>query len=88
MYAGFRGKRRIQALGFGFSGDVYDASRKLRDIPKTLRDATTFLIESKFLRGAMGDDVVDHYVHTANWEQFEFDRRITDLELKRGFERY
>ena len=32
----------------------------------------------------MGDEVVDHYVHTAKWEQFEFDRRITDLELKRG----
>ena len=27
----------------------------------------------------MGDDVIDHYVHTAEWEQFEFDRRITDL---------
>jgi glutamine synthetase len=36
----------------------------------------------------MGDDVIDHYVHTADWEQFEFDRRVTDLELKRGFERY
>ena len=43
---------------------------------------------STFLRQAMGDDVVDHYVHTADWEQFEFDRRVTDLELKRGFERY
>jgi len=70
------------------SGDVYDASRKLRDIPKTLREATKLLDESKFLRSVMGDDVVDHYVHTAKWEQFEFDRRITDLELKRGFERY
>jgi glutamine synthetase len=27
-------------------------------------------------------------VHTAEWEQFEYDRRITDWELKRGFERY
>ena len=35
-----------------------------------------------------GDGVVDHYVHTAEWEQFEYDRRITDWELKRGFERY
>jgi glutamine synthetase len=35
----------------------------------------------------MGDDVIDHYVHTADWEQLEFDRRVTDLELRRGFER-
>ena len=27
-------------------------------------------------------------VHTARWEQFEYDRRITDWELHRGFERY
>ena len=53
-----------------------------------MRDATALLDESAFLRGAMGDEVIDHYVHTAKWEQFEFDRRITDLELKRGFERY
>ena len=25
--------------------------------------------------------------HTAEWEQFEYDRRVTDWELKRGFER-
>ena len=43
---------------------------------------------SSLLRRVMGDDVVEHYVHTAKWEQFEFDRRVTDLELKRGFERY
>ena len=24
----------------------------------------------------------------AKWEQFEYDRRITDWELHRGFERY
>ena len=71
-----------------FSGDAYDTSKKLREIPKTLRAATELLDGSKFLRGTMGDDVIDHYVHTARWEQLEFDRRITDLELKRGFERY
>ena len=38
-------------------------------------------------RTAFGDAVVDHYVHAAQWEQGEYDRRITDWELKRGFER-
>jgi glutamine synthetase len=86
--AGLDGIEKKMELEPVVSGDIYDSSRKLREIPKTLRDATKLLDESTFLRSAMGDDVVDHYVHTAKWEQFEFDRRITDLELKRGFERY
>ena len=88
LAAGLDGIEKKMALEPVVSGDIYDTSRKLREIPKTLRDATDLLDGSKFLRGALGDDVVDHYVHTAKWEQFEFDRRITDLELKRGFERY
>jgi glutamine synthetase len=40
------------------------------------------------LKKAFGADVIEHYAHTARWEQFEYDRRITDWELKRGFERY
>ena len=86
--AGLDGIEKKMELEPVVSGDIYDSSRKLREIPKTLRDATKLLDESAFLRSVMGDDVVDHYVHTAKWEQFEFDRRVTDLELKRGFERY
>jgi glutamine synthetase len=86
--AGLDGIEKKTKLEPGVSGDIYDTSRKLREIPKTLREATELLDGSKFLRTALGDDVIDHYVHTARWEQFEFDRRITDLELKRGFERY
>jgi len=86
--AGLDGIEKKMELEPVVSGDIYDTSRSLREIPKTLRDATKLLDESSFLRSVMGDEVVDHYVHTAKWEQFEFDRRITDLELKRGFERY
>jgi glutamine synthetase len=86
--AGLDGIDKKMELEAVVSGDIYDTSRRLREIPKTLRDATAALDNSKFLRAAMGDDVIDHYVHTAKWEQFEFDRRITDLELKRGFEKY
>jgi len=52
-----------------------------------LREATACLAGSQLLRQAFGDAVVEHYVHTAKWEQFEYDRRITDWELMRGFER-
>ena len=88
LAAGLDGIERKMTLEPAFSGDAYDASKKLREVPKTLREARGLLDGSKFLRAAMGDAVIDHYVHTADWEQFEFDRRVTDLELKRGFERY
>ncbi|MNR58298.1 hypothetical protein D3C85_1792660 [compost metagenome] len=55
---------------------------------KTLRDAASALKGSKMLKQAFGDEVVAHYLHTANWEQLEYDRRVTDWELRRGFERY
>ncbi len=86
--AGLDGIEKKMKLEPVFAGDAYSAAQKLREIPKTLREGLELLDNSKFLRGALGDDVVDHYVHTGKWEQFEFDRRITDLELKRGFERY
>ena len=57
-------------------------------MPKTLREAIKALEKSKMLREALGDEVVEHYLHTARWEQGEYDRRVTDWELKRGFERY
>ena len=70
-----------------FVGDAYQAER-LPEIPKTLREATETMARSKMLKAALGEEVIEHYVHTARWEQFEYDRRITDWELHRGFERY
>ena len=79
------GRKRM--LEPGPSADTpYEAQAAL--LPKTLREATESLDKSKMLRAALGDAVIDHYVHTAKWEQFEYDRRITDWELMRGFERY
>jgi glutamine synthetase len=68
------------------AGDNY-AKADAREIPKTLREAIETLEASDMLRDALGADVVDHYLHTARWEQFEYDRRVTDWELWRGFER-
>ena len=86
--AGLDGVARELPLEPAFSGDAYDTAKQLREVPKTLREARGLLDGSRFLREVMGDEVIDHYVHTADWEQLEFDRRVTDLELKRGFERY
>jgi glutamine synthetase len=84
--AGIAGIEQELKLEAPYSGDAYQGKR-LREVPKTLREALDLLRKSKMLRAAMGDGVVEHYLHTGEWEQFEYDRRVTDWELKRGFER-
>lgn len=85
--AGLAGLDEKLTLAAPYSGDAYTGTG-IAEVPKTLRDATSALVQSKCLRAAFGDDVIEHYAHTARWEQFEYDRRITDWELMRGFERY
>jgi len=98
--AGLDGIERELELEPAFEGDAYAGGQvggtpatprgkpgTLREIPKTLREATALLRDSKLLRAAFGDAVIDHYVHAAEWEQLEYDRRVTDWELRRGFER-
>ncbi|HLS69478.1 MAG TPA: glutamine synthetase family protein [Kiloniellales bacterium] len=68
-------------------GDTYSGA-ELPEVPRTLRQAITALEESAMLRDALGEEVIEHYLHTARWEQMEYDRRVTDWELQRGFERY
>ena len=41
-------------------------ARRCAKMPKTLREATERSAKSKMLRAALGDDVVEHYVHTAD----------------------
>ncbi len=84
--AGLAGIEQKLELEPEFSGDAYVAKR-VREIPKTLRDAASALKKSRMLRDALGDDVVDHYVHAAEWEQQEYDSKVTDWEIARGFER-
>ncbi|MGA8433317.1 MAG: glutamine synthetase family protein [Methyloceanibacter sp.] len=87
LAAGLAGVEQKLELEGAYVGDAYQG-KALREVPKTLREATDLMDGSKMLRDAFGDNVIDHYLHTAKWEQFEYDRRITDWELKRGFERY
>ncbi|WP_298913800.1 glutamine synthetase family protein [uncultured Roseobacter sp.] len=86
LAAGIKGIEDKLALAPPTTGDVYEDD-KAADIPQTLRAATETLRNSKMLREAMGDDVVDHYTRAAEWEQEEFDRAVTDWEIARSFER-
>ena len=86
LAAGINGIEEKMELEAEFKGDAYGA-KKARVIPQTLRAASVTLNKSKMLRTAFGDEVIDHYVHAARWEQEEYDRRVTDWEVTRGFER-
>ena len=86
LAAGIDGIEKKMELEPQFVGDAY-GGKQVREIPKTLRDATDHLNGSAMLRAAFGDDVIDHYVRAAQWEQEEYDRRVTDWEVARGFER-
>lgn len=83
--SGIAGIEADLTLADPIKGDVYAA--EVPEIPRTLRDATAALRESRMLRAAMGDDVIDHYVRCAEVEMEDFDRAVTDYEIARGFER-
>jgi glutamine synthetase len=86
LAAGIKGLQEQLELDPPTRGDVYKNAHA-KSIPSSLRAAAETLRKSKMLREAMGDDVVDHYVRAANWEQEEFDRIVTDYEVARGFEK-
>ncbi len=86
LAAGLDGIEKKMALEPEASGDMYQAKR-VREIPKNLRDAAALMVKSRMLREAFGGDVIDHYHHAAQWEISETDRVVTDFELQRLLER-
>jgi glutamine synthetase len=55
-------------------------------LPATLTEAAERLRKSKAARGLFGDDFVDHFAASREWEEREFRKHITDWELARYFE--
>ncbi len=86
LAAGIDGIENELELEPEFRGDAY-GGEGIREIPKTLRDAAAQMKSCEMLRTAFGEDVIDHYAHSAKIEQDEYDRRVTDWEVARGFER-
>jgi len=69
------------------SGNAYavEAPAKLQ-LPRSLGDAAKRLAASKAARELFGDDFVEHYAGTRDWEQREYNKAITDWQLQRYFE--
>ena len=69
-----------------YQGDPYH-DPNVREVPTTLSEAIRRLEGSKAARAAIGDAVVEHYLNTARKEQAVYDKRVTDVDLMRNFER-
>jgi glutamine synthetase len=68
-------------------GNAYDQDHPpSRCLPATLYEAAERLAASKAARTLFGDEFVDHYAATRQWEEREFRKAITDWELQRYFE--
>ena len=69
------------------SGNAYDLpSEGARALPQTLWDAAQLLKGSDAARDLFGDEFVDHFAATREWEEREFRKHISDWELARYFE--
>jgi glutamine synthetase len=86
LAAGLHGIENELELAPAFEGNMYEAE-EVAAVPKTLREALQALDDSAVIRAAFSDKVVEHYLHAGRWEQAEYDRRVTDWEVIRNFER-
>jgi len=55
-------------------------------LPRTLAEATRLFRESRVAREWLGEQFVDHYASTREWEVRQYEKAVTDWELARYFE--
>jgi glutamine synthetase len=87
--AGLKGIEEKLSLMDSIHGNAYeiqDTLPKEIQFPSNLRDATRIFSESKEARELFGNEFVDHYVSTREWEVREYEKHVTDWQLKRYFE--
>jgi glutamine synthetase len=85
LAAGLYGIEQGLELPPPLEGNAYESDAER--FPATLREATDELANGTVMRGAMGDNVVDHYLNYARVEQQLFDDVVTCYERERMFER-
>lgn len=54
--------------------------------PTNLMEATRAMKNADIAKELFGSDFVDHFVRTREWEWLQFQKQVTDWELKRYFE--
>ena len=86
ILAGLYGIENNLTLEDPLKGNIYQ-NKKAKIVPGTLREAIEIAKKSKLLPKIFLPDVLEHYIHSAQWEQSEYDKSVNDWEHKRYFER-
>jgi glutamine synthetase len=86
LAAGLWGIEKKIAPPAGARGDASRPDTHFAPLPRTLREATHRLHNSETARAILGPRFVDHYARTRDWEVRQYDRVVTEWELKRYFE--
>ncbi len=87
--AGLLGIEKGLKLGKPVKGNAYEVQESLPEavqFPTNLRDSVGNLKVSKEARDLFGKEFVEHFISTREWEVREYERAITDWQLKRYFE--
>ena len=84
LAAGLWGIENQAILSPPCAGNGYEVHA--RPLPRTLKEAVGLLKASARARDLLGEEFVDHYVRTREWEVRQFERAITSWELNRYFE--
>lgn len=85
LASGLYGIERELELPEMTEGSAYEKAAS-QPLPHSLEEATRRLRESRVAREVLGEDCVDHFVRTREWEVREFNRAVTQWELDRYFE--
>jgi glutamine synthetase len=85
LAAGLQGIEEQLELEPPYEGNAYESTKPR--FPHTLRDAINLLEKSEVARKTLGDNVVEHYLNYARYEQQDYDRVVTCYERERFFER-
>lgn len=84
---GLHGIEQGLSLEDPFVGNAYE-SKEVARIPWNIVEAIELLDQSVVAKSAFGDDVHHHMVTTARHEWMQFNKAVTDWELRRNFERW
>ena len=71
------------------TGNAYEQEANLppeRQLATNLRDATRDFAASAEARELFGEEFVDHFIASRDWEVREHERHVTDWQLQRYFE--
>jgi len=87
--AGLLGIEEKLKLQKPIKGNAYEAQDSLPEalqFPTNLRSSVENLRKSKEARKIFGEKFVEHYISTREWEVREYEKAVTDWQLKRYFE--